>query len=54
MIELKHIDRSYKAGSSETWVLRHVDLSIRAGDFCHNHGAIRCGQIVFAECSGSA
>ena len=44
MIELKHIDRSYKAGSSETWVLRHVDLTIRAGDFVTIMGPSGAGK----------
>jgi ABC-type lipoprotein export system ATPase subunit len=44
MIELKHIDRSYKAGSSETWVLRHIDLTIRAGDFVTIMGPSGAGK----------
>ena len=44
MIELKHIDRSYKAGATETWVLRHVDLTIRAGDFVTIMGPSGAGK----------
>jgi ABC-type lipoprotein export system ATPase subunit len=44
MIELKHIDRSYKAGASETWVLRHIDLKIREGDFVTIMGPSGAGK----------
>ena len=44
MIELKKIDRSYKAGTSETWVLRHVDLTIREGDFVTIMGPSGAGK----------
>ncbi len=44
MIELKKIDRSYKAGTSETWVLRHVDLTIREGDFLTIMGPSGAGK----------
>ena len=30
MIELNKVERSYKTGHTETWVLRHVNLTIRA------------------------
>ena len=33
MIELKNIERSYKTGHTETWVLRRINLTIREGEF---------------------
>jgi hypothetical protein len=29
MIQLRNIDRSYKTGAGQTWVLRRVSLDIR-------------------------
>jgi len=33
MIRLNHIERSYKTGAGQTWVLRRVNLEIREGEF---------------------
>src|SRR4051794_41770294 len=33
MIELKNVERSYKTGHTETWVLRRISLTIREGEF---------------------
>src|SRR3984957_19955811 len=33
MMELKNLERSYKTGHTETWVLRRINLSIREGEF---------------------
>ncbi len=33
MIQLKNVERSYKAGPSQTWVLRRIDMDIREGEF---------------------
>jgi putative ABC transport system ATP-binding protein len=33
MIELKQMERSYKTGHTETWVLRRINLTIREGEF---------------------
>ncbi|MGA8043505.1 MAG: ABC transporter ATP-binding protein [Terracidiphilus sp.] len=33
MIELRNVERSYKAGNTETWVLRMITLTIHEGDF---------------------
>ena len=33
MIELRNIERSYKTGHTETWVLRQVRLTINEGEF---------------------
>ena len=31
MIQLKNIERSYKTGAGQTWVLRRVNWNIRQG-----------------------
>jgi putative ABC transport system ATP-binding protein len=33
MIQLKHIERSYKSGAGRIWVLRRIHLEIREGEF---------------------
>ena len=33
VIELRGISKYYKQGLQKSWVLRHVDLTVRAGDF---------------------
>jgi len=33
MITLKNVERSYKTGAGQTWVLRRVDLTINEGEF---------------------
>jgi len=31
MIELKHVERSYRTSHTETWVLRSIDITIKEG-----------------------
>ena len=33
MIQLKNIERSYKSGAAQTWVLRRIQMEIRQGEF---------------------
>ncbi len=33
MIQLKNIERSYKSGAGQTWVLRRIHMDIRQGEF---------------------
>ena len=44
MIELKKIERTYKSGAAQTWVLRHVDLTIHEGDFVTIMGPSGAGK----------
>jgi putative ABC transport system ATP-binding protein len=44
MIELKNIERSYKTGHTETWVLRRIGLAIRAGEFVTVMGPSGAGK----------
>lgn len=44
MIQLKHIDRSYKTGAGRTWVLRRVNLDIREGEFITVMGPSGAGK----------
>ena len=44
MIELKKLERSYKTGHTETWVLRNVSLSIREGEFLTVMGPSGAGK----------
>ncbi len=44
MIELKNIERSYKAGYTETWVLRRIGLTIGEGDFITIMGPSGAGK----------
>ena len=44
MIELKSVERSYKSGITETWVLRHIGLSIREGEFVTVMGPSGAGK----------
>jgi putative ABC transport system ATP-binding protein len=44
MIQLKHIDRSYKTGAGQTWVLRRVNLEIREGEFITVMGPSGAGK----------
>ncbi len=44
MIELSNIERSYKAGHTEEWVLRRVGLTIRRGDFVTIMGPSGAGK----------
>jgi len=44
MIELKNVERSYKSGFTETWVLRRIALSIREGEFLTIMGPSGAGK----------
>jgi putative ABC transport system ATP-binding protein len=44
MIELKNVERSYKTGHFETWVLRRINLTIREGDFLTIMGPSGAGK----------
>lgn len=44
MIELKNIERSYKNGHTEEWVLRRISLSIREGEFVTIMGPSGAGK----------
>src|SRR5271154_6695785 len=44
MIDLKNIERSYKTGPTETWVLRRINLNIREGEFVTVMGPSGAGK----------
>jgi ABC-type lipoprotein export system ATPase subunit len=44
MIELRNIERSYKAGHTETWVLRRVNLTIHPWEFVTVMGPSGAGK----------
>src|SRR5208283_335862 len=44
MIELKNVERSYKNGHTETWVLRRIGLTIREGEFVTVMGPSGAGK----------
>lgn len=44
MIELNQLERSYKTGYTETWVLRRIKLSIREGEFLTIMGPSGAGK----------
>jgi putative ABC transport system ATP-binding protein len=44
MIQLKNIDRSYKTGAGQTWVLRRVSLDIHEGEFTTVMGPSGAGK----------
>jgi ABC-type lipoprotein export system ATPase subunit len=44
MIDLKNLERSYKTGHTETWVLRRVNLTIRQGEFVTVMGPSGAGK----------
>src|ERR1700756_4849785 len=44
MIDLKNIERSYKTGHTETWVLRRINLTIREGEFLTIMGPSGAGK----------
>ena len=44
MIDLKGIDRSYKTGHTETWVLRKIALTIQEGEFVTVMGPSGAGK----------
>jgi len=44
MIQLRNIDRSYKTGAGQTWVLRRVNLDIHEGEFITVMGPSGAGK----------
>lgn len=44
MIDLRNLERSYKTGHTETWVLRRIDLTIRPGEFITIMGPSGAGK----------
>jgi len=44
MIELRNLERSYKTGYAETWVLRRISLAIREGEFVTVMGPSGAGK----------
>ena len=44
MIELKHVERTYKTGAAQTWVLRNINLTIRPGEFITIMGPSGAGK----------
>ncbi|MCU1323950.1 MAG: transporter related protein [Acidobacteriaceae bacterium] len=44
MIEMKNLERSYKTGPTETWVLRRIHLTIREGEFVTVMGPSGAGK----------
>ena len=44
MIELKNLERSYKTGHTETWVLRRIHLTIQPGEFVTIMGPSGAGK----------
>lgn len=44
MIQLRNIERSYKTGAGQTWVLRRIHLDIRQGEFLTIMGPSGAGK----------
>jgi ABC-type lipoprotein export system ATPase subunit len=44
MIQLKNIERSYKTGPTQSWVLRRINLDIREGEFVTIMGPSGAGK----------
>jgi putative ABC transport system ATP-binding protein len=44
MIRLKNIERSYRTGAGQTWVLRRINLDIQAGEFVTVMGPSGAGK----------
>src|SRR5271163_4038327 len=44
MIDLKKVERTYKTGHTETWVLRNINLIIRPGEFVTVMGPSGAGK----------
>ena len=43
MIEMRNLERSYKTGHTETFVLRRVELKLEAGGVPDDYGTERRG-----------
>jgi putative ABC transport system ATP-binding protein len=44
MIRFKNVERSYKTGAGQTWVLRRIDLTIQQGEFITVMGPSGAGK----------
>jgi putative ABC transport system ATP-binding protein len=44
MIEIRNMERSYKTGAGQTWVLRRIDLKIERGEFVTLMGPSGAGK----------
>jgi ABC-type lipoprotein export system ATPase subunit len=44
MIQLHNVERSYKTGAGQTWVLRRIDITIREGEFVTIMGPSGAGK----------
>ncbi len=44
MIQLNNLERSYKTGAGQTWVLRRIDLTIQRGEFVTLMGPSGAGK----------
>ena len=44
MIEIHNLERSYKTGAGQTWVLRRIDLKIDQGEFVTLMGPSGAGK----------
>jgi len=44
MIQLKNVERSYKTGAGQTWVLRRINLDIKEGEFLTIMGPSGAGK----------
>lgn len=44
MIELKNVERSYKNGHTETWVLRRISMTVQQGEFLTVMGPSGAGK----------
>jgi putative ABC transport system ATP-binding protein len=44
MIQFKNVERSYKTGAGQTWVLRRIDLTIQEGEFVTIMGPSGAGK----------
>src|SRR5205809_455272 len=44
MIKLRNVEKSYRTGAGETFVLRRIDLDIRAGEFVTVMGPSGAGK----------
>ena len=44
MIDIRNLERSYKTGAGQTWVLRRIDLKIERGEFVTLMGPSGAGK----------